>query len=89
MTHSHGRAFVRLIWALLFVPGLLPGIQAADQPKLFRAGAAVIDITPTNFPVIVNAMFSRGGFPSGVVKAAMSKPPKSVAIAIFISSKAR
>ncbi|HWN94596.1 MAG TPA: LamG-like jellyroll fold domain-containing protein [Methylomirabilota bacterium] len=31
-------------------------LSAAD--KVFRAGAYAIDITPTNFPVIVNAMFT-------------------------------
>jgi hypothetical protein len=50
---------------LFFSPFLLtaalifftPGSRAADSAKLFRAGAAAVDITPTNFPVIVNAMF--------------------------------
>ena len=39
--------------------------------------------------VIVNDRCSRGGWPSGVSTAAMSKRPSSTAIAIFISSSAR
>ena len=39
-----------LVLVILF---LLPPFAAAD----FRAGAAVVDITPTTFPVIVNGMF--------------------------------
>src|SRR5436190_1155243 len=30
----------------------------AAEEKVFRAGASIVDITPTNFPVIVNAMFT-------------------------------
>lgn len=30
----------------------------AAEPAAFRAGAAMVDISPTNFPVIVNAMFT-------------------------------
>ncbi|MEO6184051.1 MAG: hypothetical protein ABIP71_13280, partial [Verrucomicrobiota bacterium] len=30
----------------------------ADEGKLFRAGASIVDITPTNYPVLVNAMFT-------------------------------
>ena len=30
---------------------------AAEQPRVFRAGAFAIDVTPTNFPVIVNGGF--------------------------------
>ena len=32
-------------------------IPAAAENKVFRAGAAMLDITPTTFPVLVNAMF--------------------------------
>ncbi len=32
---------------------------SAAEPKLFRAGAAAVDITPPTFPVIVNAMFTQ------------------------------
>src|SRR5436309_863792 len=31
---------------------------AAQTAKSFRAGAHLVDISPTNFPVIVNAMFT-------------------------------
>lgn len=41
-----------LCWCVWF--GLLLPVRAAE----FRAGAAVVDISPTNFPVIVNAMFT-------------------------------
>ena len=37
--------------------GFTARAPAADAVKIFRAGASVIDITPTGFPVIVNAMF--------------------------------
>lgn len=30
----------------------------AAEGKLFRAGASIVDITPTNYPVLVNAMFT-------------------------------
>ncbi|MEO5802069.1 MAG: hypothetical protein ABIR24_00950, partial [Verrucomicrobiota bacterium] len=30
----------------------------AAENKMFRAGASIVDITPTNFPVLVNAMFT-------------------------------
>src|ERR1041385_866923 len=43
---------VSVLASLFFVGSLF----AAD--KVFRAGAYAIDITPTNFPVIVNAMFT-------------------------------
>ena len=46
--------------ALLLVACLTT--EAGDAPpvskRAFRAGAAVEDITPTNFPVVVNAMFT-------------------------------
>ncbi|MBL9128016.1 MAG: hypothetical protein JNL97_10235, partial [Verrucomicrobiales bacterium] len=32
--------------------------RAATSPSGLRAGVAVVDISPTNFPVIVNAMFT-------------------------------
>src|SRR5687768_15088909 len=42
-----------------FMPILLfmaaPAVSAAE--KVFRAGAAAIDVTPLKFPVIVNGMF--------------------------------
>lgn len=46
------------LW-LLVVGTTSPGsrVYAADAKRVFRGGAAVIDVTPTNFPVIVNAMF--------------------------------
>jgi hypothetical protein len=47
-------ALIGLFAAALPCP---PSAQAGEPNKIFRGGAAVIDITPTNFPVIVNAMF--------------------------------
>jgi hypothetical protein len=35
-----------------------PAAFAAGTAKSFRAGAQIVDISPTNFPVIVNAMFT-------------------------------
>ena len=38
---------------------LVTGILAEAGPaRVFRAGARVVDITPTNYPVLVNAMFT-------------------------------
>src|SRR6185503_7955238 len=56
------RAITRLIH--LFLPLAIFGAALTCQTgvavgkKQFRAGAFAIDITPTNFPVIVNAMFT-------------------------------
>src|SRR3954469_740735 len=47
------RNLCALVAALLIIAGNSP---AADN-TVFRAGAALVDITPTNFPVLVNAMF--------------------------------
>src|ERR1043166_2790206 len=44
--------------ALVFAKGLAPDAFAAETVKAFRAGAHLVDISPTNFPVIVNAMFT-------------------------------
>ncbi len=35
-----------------------PSVRAAEGQKIFQAGAFAVDITPTNYPVIVNAMFT-------------------------------
>ncbi len=43
------------------LPGLLLAlghISHAAESKTFRAGASIVDITPTDFPVLVNAMFT-------------------------------
>lgn len=50
---------VRCCLSLLVYGTAVPSarVHAADAKRVFRAGAAVIDVTPTNFPVIVNAMF--------------------------------
>ena len=42
----------------LFLPGLAGTMLSAEEstPLAFRAGAAMVDITPTVFPVIVNGM---------------------------------
>ncbi len=37
---------------------ILPVAGLAADGKVFRAGAHVVDITPTNYPVLVNAMFT-------------------------------
>ena len=38
---------------------LLAAVVPTDAAeKVFRAGASVVDITPTNYPVLVNAMFT-------------------------------
>src|SRR5258708_159086 len=57
MNLSPGRSYGLFVWASLLLNLLLCSGQAAESGKLFRAGAAVVDITPANFPVIVNAMF--------------------------------
>src|SRR5437016_2022397 len=54
---SPGKRLVPFIWALLLLLMLTGPAGKAEPAKVFRAGAAVVDITPTNFPVIVNAMF--------------------------------
>lgn len=36
---------------------LLPALRGQPAPRVFRAGASVIEITPEKLPVIVNAMF--------------------------------
>lgn len=51
------RHWISLCYAsLALVVG--PERCAGDGPKSFRAGAFVVDITPTNYPVLVNAMFT-------------------------------
>ena len=54
------RAFFLVIF-LIFTPLLLNGQEPIN--KVFKAGAAVVDISPTNFPVIVN-----GGFLEALAK---------------------
>lgn len=44
-----------IVAAVLLASGITVG-SAAE--KAFRAGAAVVDVTPTNYPVLVNAMFT-------------------------------
>ncbi len=46
-------------WPVLFATffAAITHSHAAEN-KLFRAGASIVDITPTNFPVLVNAMFT-------------------------------
>ena len=44
---------------LLFNAGFtLIGSASAAEGRAFRTGASVVDITPTNYPVLVNAMFT-------------------------------
>jgi hypothetical protein len=45
------------LFAAISFGSLVPSLAAAEAAKVFRAGAAVVDITPTNFPVIVNGGF--------------------------------
>lgn len=54
------RAFFLVIF-FIFTPLLLNGQEPIN--KVFKAGAAVVDISPTNFPVIVN-----GGFLEALAK---------------------
>jgi hypothetical protein len=54
MSLSVPHALSRLACLLLAAVALKVPTHAAG---VFRAGAAVVDVTPTNFPVIVNAMF--------------------------------
>lgn len=48
------RCWPGVVWMLLVVG---TSAQAAEV-RAFRAGAQVVDITPTNYPVLVNAMFT-------------------------------
>src|SRR6267378_1374306 len=43
--------------ARVFFIAALIGLQAAAMAGKLKAGAATVDITPTEFPVIVNGMF--------------------------------
>ncbi|MEO8428838.1 MAG: LamG-like jellyroll fold domain-containing protein [Verrucomicrobiota bacterium] len=52
------RLIDRLLLLAIFASALACHTGAAIAKKQFRAGAGVSDITPTNFPVIVNAMFT-------------------------------
>src|SRR5712671_5713482 len=53
------RPFLIAACALLGVSvATTPSTFAGDTPKSFRAGAHLVDISPTNFPVLVNAMFT-------------------------------
>src|ERR1043165_1755428 len=45
--------------AIQFIFAISTGAHAAE-PRVFRAGAAAIDITPTKFPVIINGNFTEG-----------------------------
>ena len=56
--HFIPRRALLLRRGLILMGGLWPlFVLAQPAPRVFRAGASVVDITPTNFPVIVNAMF--------------------------------
>ncbi|MBL9166544.1 MAG: HEAT repeat domain-containing protein [Verrucomicrobiales bacterium] len=51
----------RLSWlpvCLLIAVALAGGSAWAQGKKVFRAGTHIVDITPTRFPVLVNAMFT-------------------------------
>ena len=48
----------RLLLSAALMLGGQPGFAAGNQA--FRAGACAIDITPTNFPVIINGGFLAG-----------------------------
>ncbi len=51
------RAFrgAAIVAVILLAGGIGAGVAAE---KIFRAGAAIVDVTPTNYPVLVNAMFT-------------------------------
>src|SRR4051812_20241064 len=57
MNRSLGHSLNRLVWAILLILSLSASASAGQPEKVFRAGAAAVDITPSNFPVIANAMF--------------------------------
>src|SRR3954464_465313 len=42
----------------VFLSGLVTIASCFGADRVFRAGAAISDISPTNFPVLVNAMFT-------------------------------
>ncbi|MBL9134371.1 MAG: c-type cytochrome [Verrucomicrobiales bacterium] len=52
-------AISRRCWLPILLGGAALGLGAiSTRAEGFRAGAAVVDISPTNFPVLVNAMFT-------------------------------
>src|SRR6185295_15489424 len=52
-------ARVTLLGVLAALVGLLaPAPQAQAQQPQFKAGIGIRDVSPTNFPVLVNAMFT-------------------------------
>src|SRR5690242_19679824 len=46
-----------LVGATVALGGLF-GLRISAQEKVFKAGIEITDISPTNFPVLVNAMFT-------------------------------
>src|ERR1043165_2892936 len=53
------RIIISFMPAAIFVSLLLSAfVNALAGEQLFRAGASVVDISPTNYPVLVNAMFT-------------------------------
>lgn len=61
----HFSSFAILGWLQRWpavVVGILWSVVAMSQAvesKIFRAGAAIVDIMPTNYPVMVNGMFTK------------------------------
>src|SRR5437762_1498771 len=52
---------IRILYCWLGAAWMLFGSTSAAEAapaRIFRAGACVVDITPTNYPVLVNAMFT-------------------------------
>jgi hypothetical protein len=55
MNRFHGFRSASILLALV---AFGPAALADERPGLLRAGAAVVDITPSRFPVVVNGMFT-------------------------------
>ncbi len=85
-----GKAFGALALGPLILAILFSTAFAAESEKTFRAGASVADITPTNFPVIVNAMFeertaTKANDPLRVRSLALNDGNLSIVIAVVDS----
>ncbi|MCO8124010.1 hypothetical protein NHH03_19860 [Stieleria sp. TO1_6] len=50
-------AFSTLALFVLIAAGSIAGSASADSPDAFQVGAAVVDVSPTQLPVIVNGSF--------------------------------
>jgi len=57
-SHSGRVSFLPGVCLLLWISNLSDSVFAAEKQGEFRAGTCIVDITPTQFPVLVNAMFT-------------------------------